>query len=203
MPGSKTLNMKPKSQRTRKRRNYSRLRNPPSSASSYSGPILMPANDTEVIVLKDNATVTCSAGGGISSVFNTNPSSARNWTEYSTSWVEYRVLGIHFTYFPIANAPSTILAGFSGYQSINHGTVTAPTTLAEASSTGDARGWNAFRNFTREWRMSTTGEALWQPCSGPATVSDTLVLYAIGAGVSLTYGDILIQYLVQFKTHAK
>jgi hypothetical protein len=201
MPGSKST--KPMARRKRQRMRGLSNRNPPSSATNYSGPIRMPASDTEVIVLKDNATVVCSAGGVISSVYNTNPSGARNWTEYSTSWVEFRVLGIHFTYFPVANAPSTTLLGFSGYQSINHGTVTAPTTLAEASSTGDARGWNAFRNFTREWRMSTPGEALWQPCSGPATVSDTLVLYATGAGVSLTYGDILIQYLVQFKTHAK
>jgi hypothetical protein len=179
------------------------LHNPSSSVTRYNGPIRMPMSDTTSVVLRDNATVTCSAGGAIAALFNTNPSNARNWTEYSTSWVEYRVLGIRFTYFPIANAPSTTLLGFSGYQSINHGTVTAPTTLAEASSTGDSRGWNAFRNFVREWRMCTPGEALWQPCSGPATVSDTLMLYASGAGVSLQYGDILIEYLVQFKTHAK
>lgn len=189
--------------RTRGRRGVSQIRNIPSSATVYRGPLKMPKSDTECIVLRDNASVSCNSGGAINATFNNSPSNARNWTEYSTSWVEYRTLGVRYTYFPIANAPSTTLLGFSGYQSINHGTITTPTSLAEASSTGDARGWNAFRNFVREWRMQTPGEALWQPCSGPSSTSDTLMLYASGAGASLTYGDVLVEYLVQFKTHAK
>jgi hypothetical protein len=189
--------------RLRRKRANANLRNVPASVTVYTGPIKMPTADTTSIVLRDNAAITTAAGGTIGATFNNNPSSARNWTEYSTSWVEYRVLGIRYTYFPIANAPSTTLLGFSGYNSINHGTITSPTTLAEASSTGDSRGWNAFRNFVREWRMATPAESLFQPCSVPSAISDTLMLFASGGGVTLTYGDILVEYLVQFKTHAK
>jgi hypothetical protein len=191
-----------KNKRTRKAKRNNK-QNIPATSLVYTGPITAPMEDTTTVVLRDNAVVTCSALGAIAAVFNNSPSNARNWTEYSTSWVEYRTLGIKYSYFPIANAPSATLNGFSGYHGVGHGIMTQPTTLAEASSTGRALGWNAFQRFVHEWRMASVDEADWLPCAFPTSTSDTLVLYAQGAGVSLTYGDILIEYLVQFRTHAR
>jgi hypothetical protein len=187
----------------RKRRTVIRVpANFPTSSTSYKGPIVMPSSDTTVQMLLDNATITVSAGGALLANFNNSPASARNWSELSTSWAEYRTLGVRYTYDPIATVNTTLYPGFSGYSSIVHGlTAPAATTLAQAASTGVARPFNAFKKFTREWRMTDPDESNFIPTSGPGTNSYTLSLYIEGGGVSIYYGNLLIQYLVQFRTH--
>ncbi len=200
MPGS-TFNKTRKVNRLKQRR----FPNPPPNTIAYRGPVFIPIPDTTTVVLTDNAAINTGVGGTtLSAVFNNNPSSARNWSEYSTSWNEYRVLGIRFTYDPVTvTANGTILSG-SGYQSIFHGTATAPTSLAEASSTGIARSFNVFTKFIREWRMVDVNEATYVQTSAPGSTSDALVLYATNVVPgSTTFGNIRIDYLVQFKTHTK
>jgi hypothetical protein len=151
----------------------------------------------------DNATVITSAGGAILSNFGNNPSNARNWTEMSTSWAEYRVLGIKISYDPIAVVNTATAPGFSGYQSMVHSlSAPNPVTLAQAASTGVAKPWNAFRKFTREWRMTDVEEATFQPTTSPSATAYAFTLYAEGGGVTQYYGNILIEYLIQFKVHA-
>lgn len=175
----------------------------PTSAIEYKGPIRLSSNDQNIVSLFDNATVSVSAGGAIAATFNNNPSGARNWTEMSTSWSEYRVLGIKFKYNPILAVNTATATGFSGYNCIIH-TPVAPTitTLAMAASTGASRPWNAFRPFVRTWRMSESSESVFVATSAPGTTSQTMSLYAEGGGVSIYYGNIEIEYLVQFRTHA-
>ncbi len=194
--------------RMRRRRNKPmarRVPNPPPSVVAYRGPIAIPSSDTTTVILVDNSALsTGMATAIISAVFNNNPSNARNWTEYSTSWNEYRVLGIKFTYDPLTPTPNGILLTGSGYQSIFHGTATAPTSLAEAASTGIAKSFNVFQSFVREWRMCDVNEATYVLTSAPASTSDTLVVYSNnGSPVNSTFGNVRIEYLVQFKTHIK
>lgn len=185
------------------KRNSLFKQNVPTSAIEYKGPIRLPSNDQNVVSLFDNATISVSAGGAVAATFNNNPSSARNWTEMSTSWAEYRVLGIKFKYNPILAVNTATAVGFSGYNSIIH-TPTAPTvtTLAQAAATGASRPWNAFRPFVRTWRMSEASESVFVPCGAPGTTSQCLTLYAEGGGISIYYGNIEIEYLIQFRTHA-
>jgi hypothetical protein len=162
----------------------------------------MPVGDQVVVSLMDNATITTSAGGAILGNFNNNPSNARNWTEMSSSWAEYRVLGIKISYDPIAVVNTATAPGFSGYQSVVHALVApAPTTLAQAASTGVAKPWNAFRKFTREWRMTDVEEANFQSTAAPSGTAYAFTLYGEGGGVSQYYGNLLIEYLIQFKVH--
>ncbi len=186
----------------RARRRVTRALMPLPSTLAYTGPISIPSTDMTTVVLVDNSAVS-SVLLLISNIFNNNPSGARNWTEYSTSWNEYRVLGMKFTYDPITTAPSTTIQGGSGYHSIFHGTATAPTTLAEASSTGVARPFNVFKPFTREWRMTNVNEATFIQTSAPASTSDALVLYSNNTTSGVNVGNLKIEYLVQFKTHIR
>jgi hypothetical protein len=190
----------------RRKQNFAarQINSPPPQLVAYRGPISIPTPDTTTVILCDNANLASTVGSVISATFNNNPSNARNWTEYSTSWAEYRVLGVRFTYDPLANAPNTLLQTGSGYQSIFHGTSVAPTSLAEAASTGIARSFNVFQRFVREWRMTNINEATFVVTSGPASTSDTLIVYATNAvAAASTFGNIRIDYLVQFKTHIK
>lgn len=171
-------------------------------ATSYSGPLTQTNFDSAIVTLFDNATVTASVGGSILAAFSNNPSSAANWTEMSTSWDEYRVLGVKYSYDPNNVVNTATLSGFNGYSMIVHGASTSsPGTLAGAASTGIAHRWNAFRRFTREWRMSEVAESTFVDTSAPQTTSDTLQLYAVSATASQYYGNILIEYLIQFRTH--
>jgi hypothetical protein len=159
-------------------------------------------HDDTVVTLYDNATVTASAGGVISAAFNNNPSGAANFNDYSDAWDEYRVLGIKFSYDPNNVVNTATVNGFNGYNMIVHAPVaTTPVSLADAASTGVSNRWNAFRRFVREWRMSEVSEAVWITTSAPVTTSDTLLLYSSGGTASNYYGNILIEYVVQFRSH--
>ncbi len=172
------------------------------SATSYRGPISIPTGDQSVVSLMDNATVTTSMAGGILITLNNNPSNARNWTEYSTSWSEYRVLGIKIIYDPYSVVNTATVPGFNGYQSVVHTlTAPAPASMAQAASTGVSKPWNAFRRFVREWRMSDPEEALFQPTASPAATAYAFCLYGDTGGATVFYGNVSIEYLIQFKTH--
>lgn len=176
----------------------------PTSAIRYSGPLGPSRDDSTVVVMPLNASISSNGTGDISGTFNNNPSSAVNWSEYSTSWGEYRVLGVRFTYIPQFSANTTVVSGFSGYHGIIYGTSSlAPANLSEAAATGIARLWNPFRPFVREWRMSSVEQAAWVNTSSPALTSNCLTLYGQNGSFSILYGNMLIEYTIQFRSHRK
>jgi len=176
---------------------------PDPGTQHYKGPLAPINDDTLCVTLFDNYSVDVDASGNLNTFITNDPSAARNWTEMSTSWITYRVLGILVRYTPKGVVNTTTLGGFDGYQSIVHSpTISAPASMAQAASTGLARVWTAFKPFTRVWRMESSQEATFQLCSSPSATSKAVLLYAAAGGVSLHYGNIEIQYLVQFKTHA-
>jgi hypothetical protein len=168
----------------------------------YTGPLSDMNHDSTVITLYDNATVTANSGGAISAAFNNNPSGAANFNDMAASWDEYRVLGVKFSYDPNNVVNTSTVSGFNGYNMIVHAPVaSSPATLAAAASMGVSRRWNAFRRFVREWRMSEISEAMWLDTTSPASTSDTMLLYAVGGTASNYYGNILLEYVVQFRSH--
>lgn len=168
----------------------------------YTGPLSDMNHDSIVITLYDNATVTANASGAISANFNNNPSNAANFNDQAASWDEFRVLGIKFSYDPNNVVNTATLSGFNGYNMIVHAPVaSSPATLAAAASMGVSRRWNAFRPFVREWRMSEVSEATWLDTTSPSSTSDTLLLFAVNGTVSQYYGNLLIEYVVQFRSH--
>lgn len=168
----------------------------------YTGPLTDMNHDSMVMTLYDNATVTCNASGVIGASFNNNPSNAANFNDQAASWDEYRVLGVKFSYDPNNVVNTSTISGFNGYNSIVHAPVAStPATLAAAASMGISRRWNAFRPFVREWRMSEISEATWLDTTSPTSTSDTLLLFAVNGTNSQYYGNILIEYIVQFRSH--
>jgi len=200
MVGKKMRNTRPK------RRNARHLRfnipEVPFGATEYKGPLNNPHQDSTMITLIEDDSVSSDAAGKIAGQFGNNPSSTANWTEVSTSWAEYRVLGVRFRYGPIYTSNTTTLAGGSGYYMHVHGNPTVPSTLAGAASTGVARRWNIFRPFTSEWRMADSLEAEWQSTAAPASTTACMYLYMQNSTISTLYGNLLTEYLVQVRTHS-
>jgi hypothetical protein len=203
MPGSN--NVKPKFMRKKRTRSslarYPNSLNPPSSTIIYRGPITYAPLDETSVVLFDSYDVSVVVATPYTASINNNPTSARNFSEYSTSWSHYRVLGIRFRYYPAAPVNTTATGSFFGVNSIVHGAVTTPASLAQAMSTGISRPWEVYKRFTRTWRMQEIGEAGYIPCGSPASTSTALQLYVASPGISQDLGTIMIEYLCQFKTH--
>jgi hypothetical protein len=167
----------------------------------YKGPIVVPSTDEISVTLYDSFDVSLVLATQLQLLFDNNPSSARNWTEYSTSWKQYRVLGIRYRYYPSRPVNLAGEAGF-GVESIVHGTYAAPASLAQAMSTGRSRPWQPWKQFTREWKMQEVNEAIYTATGAPASNSHTLMLYASAPGSAVDVGTLMIEYLVQFKGHA-
>lgn len=185
--------------RTNKNPSSSRV---PTSAIVYKGSLLPAPQDNITVTLYESASVSTDGAGTYSAQFGNNPSSARNWTEYSTAWAEYRVIGIRFRYNNNSVCNTSTLLGINGYHGIVHGFPTVPTTLVQMVSTGVTKPWNAFRSFTREWRMSSSDEASFITVGSPAATTDTLIMLGLNGTISTLYGSLQIEYLVQFRTHA-
>lgn len=185
--------------RARARKNPELRMAPPPSTIAYKGPLAQSVNDETTVLLYDSFDVSTTATN-VSLRFDNNPSAARNWTEYSTAWNNYRVLGIRYKFMPANSVNTALISGVPGYNSIVHGTVAAPTTLAQAASVGVSRPWQTFKPFVRDWRMQEVVEATFGLCSAPASTSNTLVLFNSGATTQY-FGAVMIEYLVQFKTH--
>jgi hypothetical protein len=145
--------------------------------------------------------LTTSVAGVISQAFNNDPSTARNWNEMSTSWAEYRVLGIRYRFNPLFTVNTNTINGLTGYAGVVHGlNATVPSTLASAASTGVASIFNGFKPWTREWRMSDSVESHFVRTDSPAATSSTLFLYCESGTATATYGHVMTEFLVQFRS---
>lgn len=202
MAGSNLQRPPMRKSRRKSRRNLNKILSPLPSVIRYTGPIVTVPTDDTTVTLFDSFDISTTNASPLQLKFNNNPSSARNWTEYSTAWDQYRVLGIRFRYYPINTANTTAIPGQFGVQSIVHGTTPNVASLAQAMSTGLARPWNFFKSFSREWRMEEVNEATFGLTASPSATSDTLVLYASTASNTIDYGTVMIEYLVQFKVHS-
>lgn len=201
--GNSTAMSKKRVGRGRKRDIVS-LISPPPNTIAYKGPISFPTSDELTVTLYDSTVIAPVITAQTKLLFDNNPSAARNWTEFSTAWNNYRVLGIRYKFYPNNTVNTTTTPGNFGVQSIVHGTIAvAPNSLAEAMSTGVAKPWTIYKPFTRVWRMQETAEATYTLTSAPAANSNTLVVYASAAPATDNYGTVMVEYLVQFKTHAK
>jgi len=178
---------------------------PSPSAVSYSGRI--PTNNSEsgvVATLKRAFQVTTNLSGLYASTQTYDPSGCDNWTEYSTIFEEYRVLGIRYEYYPTFTVNTTGVGGGLMVNSIIHAyTSPSPGNITEAYSYGDSRVGNVFKPFVREWKMSEVGEAEFVKTSSTASDQYTFMVYIDQGGASIAYGVVFCNYLVQFRTLRK
>jgi hypothetical protein len=180
-------------------------RAPGPSIIEYKGPI--PMNTAEVgvaVLLRDVVTLNTGAGTSFSSQLDNNPSSVDNWSEYQTSWNEYRVLGIrfHFVPGPAVNS-ATVVVGPMAHSIVHSVTAPSNTTLAETLSYGDSQLGHTTKPFTCEWRMAGADEARFSTTSSPALSSYTLLTFADTLTTATAYGAIYRTWYIQFRNARK
>lgn len=189
--------------RSRTARSNALYQHIPTSATKYVGPLTTTVDSTVSTFYRD-VSISTSAGGVVSATYNNDPSTTTNWSNYTGSWNEYRVLGIRFQYFPGNVVNTATITGFTGYHSLIRGLTTpSPASLSDAASTGISVPWTAFKGWAREWRMADVEESMFQPTASPSATSNALTIYAEGGSASQTYGHLSIMYLVQFRAHTQ
>ncbi len=175
------------------------------SLIAYKGVIPSRTSDNGIVaILRSNDQFDTGGGTSIVGILDNNPSASDNWSEYSTAWSEYRVLGMRLQFAPLYSVnTATITTGPIVHSVVHTSSVISPTDYAEALSIGDSKMSNITRPFVREWRMSDADEATWLPTSAPAATADAFAFAAFDLTTGTTYGQGLITYFVQFRTTRK
>jgi hypothetical protein len=126
-----------------------------------------------------------------------------NFSEYSTVFQEYRVLGVQYEYFPTKYVNTTTLELGVLTHAIVHSPINpAITTLADAISYGDCQVACSNKPWLASWKMTSTEEALFQGVT-TANTDISLVVFGSNMTINTTYGFIIARALVQFRTTRK
>lgn len=185
------------------RNNFPRVPKPDMLA--YHGPI--PSNTAEtgiVATLRDIATYVSGAGGDFVSYLDNNPSGTDNWSEYSTSWSEYRVLGVRFNYVPQFSVNTTAIITAPLVHSVLHMKSTpAVASFSQGLSYGDAKLGHITKPFIREWRMASAEEGTYLDTGAPSATAFTFMAYSASLTAATTYGYVFRTWLVQFRNSRK
>lgn len=184
---------------------------PPSAALiKYGGPIDLPLATTGIVANLHRAVSIISNGSGVISYIDVyDPSNSDNWTEYSTAWAEYRVLGIKYHYMPqykVNTATTTTVIQDTPIVFTKLHVLNAPTpaNLSEAWAYSDnGKVDSLMREKVVTWRMDDAFEAQFETTTTPNTSVYTVMFQGYGASNSITYGTMFITYLVQFRNTRK
>jgi hypothetical protein len=171
----------------------------------YHGPIPVNASETGIVaVLRDEFALSTGVGTAISGNLDNNPSGTDNWSEYSTSWSEYRVLGIRIEFKPAFSVNTAAVATNTFCSSVLH-MAAAPSIVSygQCFSYGDAKLGHITKPQTREWRMTETPEAAFIDCAAPTLSSYVYTYYADTLTGATIYGQIFRTWLVQFRNPRK
>lgn len=200
--------MKPKSGQ-KKRGNGTPQVSP--TAMSYNGPIRFSEprgsvdNDSVVILMLNSATLSSSASGTLTTVFDsqTQMAACADLTQYQLLYSEFRLLAIEIDYMPTQYINTTggiIRDAIYCVQDRQSATALA--------SVADALGYSSTLSvhqggspFTCAMKMSGPGESTWiSTASSPAAADRLYVkLYSIGNTASVTLGTYLARVVVQFR----
>lgn len=177
-------------------------RAPDPSQIKYGGPIATHTSERGVVaILRLTANAATGAGTSFVSILDNNPSGTDNWSEYSTSWSSYRVLGVRLQFipWPCVNI-ATITTAPMVHTVLHASSITSPTNLSTSFSQGDSRVCNVATPFTRVWKMSNTVESAWIVTSAPSANSLCFATSAYNLTTGNSYGTFFITYMVQFRT---
>lgn len=190
--------------RKNRRGGNSRRSGTSSSSLVYRGPVVRNndrMNTTVVeIVLAGGGAITSTAGGVIANTFSIDdPGTAANWSDYATVWDEYRVLAAELYYSPqnVFNKLTTTVCA-PGYLVIDRDGSSALTSYSQASAYGSSRFLSLEKPFRSIFRMNGVREAIFVTTASPGSTGSWL-MYFSGLTASMTYGQVLIKWRVQFR----
>jgi hypothetical protein len=195
--------------------NKSLREGPPSGATSYSGPVHVRRRDDVLDVnLYEgySQSVTCS-----SSVYTNNSvfassavTGAPNWSDYSSAYLEFRVVGMTVKWFPTclhSTAPNQPYSTASPM-------FLCPSSIDQTPISGDLAAWAhegkrcaPSNEYVRcSIKMRSTNDANWNTCASGTTNTLCIKSFITGKGTSasavVALGYFYLEYNVQFRRSA-
>jgi hypothetical protein len=178
---------------------------PKPNVLEYKGVIPRAASEEGIVaILRDIVSYATGAGTSFVSYLDNNPSSTDNWSEYSTSWSEYRVLGIRFEYVPTyAVNTAAITSGPLAHSVLHMKATPAIASYSQALSYGDSKLGHTAKKYVDEWRMASAEEGTFLDCSSPSGTAFVQTAYADTLTTGTTYGTVFRTWLIQFRNPRK
>jgi hypothetical protein len=184
-------------------------------ALRYNGPVILrgmsQALTDLVITLNYTTTLVSTAGGVISTVFDTDPTLAPEFSDYSSLWKEYRCLATEIEFSPDLQYQSVspgktigcALQRVDGFVAFTTwaGVVADPSFrfLSLQVPWNDGKFYTGTRCVPPKWEMNGTEEAGFIHCSTPGPTG-AICLFGDGMGNAITYGRIVQRWLLQFRS---
>jgi len=171
------------------------------TAVVYKGPVVPPLfkqeRETRVEVMRLDTDVTATAGGVVANVIGSNPASYANWTQWSATYDEYRVLAMSVHFEPYNRFNSAINQS-PFYVVVDRADATALTSYAVALEYSSVMLTNTSERWTKSVKMAGTEDAAWIPIA--TGVSALYVkMYAGILTASMAIGRLSTTVLVQFR----
>ncbi len=206
MEVSLTSGTKPK--KAKKKTQRANSQNPSVSSVVYRGPSRIAReggqNDLIVTQVNNSGTLTTTAGGQLTTVFDwySQMSTPADWTQISNLWTEYRILSMEVEFIPwntFNNASTTILAPV--YSVVDRANNTVLGSVAAAVAYESCLALVPSTRFKRVVKMSSMEEAGWNAISSaPATASRAyLKMYSTGNTGSINLYDFVTRVIVQLR----
>jgi hypothetical protein len=193
------LSKSKKQKRTKERMNIS------AQKQEYSGPLSIPGSvkqkDLTLAKLIQFGNIT-SSGGVLNNVLSLQLNAFNNYTNYSSSYDEWRCLKARFVYKPLnvnSSVPatsSTFLLGGSIVGVVDRDSSNALSSLS-AVEYGSAKVVSSNQDLILEFEMSGSEDA--QFISSLSTSSAWFKIYASGLTTSAQYGNVFVEALFQFR----
>jgi hypothetical protein len=171
------------------------------SAIHYGGKIRNESDrentETMTAVLVYDSAATAS-GTAIASTFSFyNPSTATDWSDFSASYDQYRVLGAQLEYVPNA-ATANFANSYAPIATVvDRDTSTAIASYAAADNYASLEMHVLDRPWKREWHMETTADAQFFNTQSIPSGSGAFKTFASGLS-NVSYGRFVMYWRVQF-----
>jgi hypothetical protein len=171
------------------------------SAIVYHGPILKSLDkentDTMTTVLLSDSAATASATA-INGTFSFyNPSTAVDWSDYSSSYDQYRVLGVELHFVPNASTANFANSYAPIATVVDRDTSTALVSYASADNYASLEMHCLDRPWKRVWHMANVTDAQFFNTQALPSTSGAFKLFASGLS-NVTYGRFICYWRVQF-----
>jgi len=147
--------------------------------------------------------VSTNGSGLLSFVINSNPASATEWSSFATCFSEYRTLSYLVRWLPRFPAWGTSAAQsyavgpmVTGIQ--RNAALASPTTQDAAWQNSSSQVRSVNQSFRVGVRATGSNEMEFLNTSAPSGQSE-VAFTSVGLTASTVYGDIYVEYLVQFR----
>ncbi len=173
----------------------------PTTAISYNGPVV-PFKAREMLdirceILRLDTDIIANGSGVVANVIGSNPSGYSNWTQFSSTYDEYRVLALTVHYEPYNKYKATPNSS-PLYVVGDRADASALTSYANALEYSSVMTVNSAQSWTKSIKMNGSEEAVFTPI-GTGVSTLYIKLYAGILSTSTAIGRTSSAVLVQFR----